>query len=605
MQTPKPRSRSSEVRQRTSPGTPRSTRVTKAGGHESDSSTSAHTPTKPPTERSPKVVERRSPRSPITEVQKKRPSRISELEFQITQLQEDLKKTKDCLSSSEEGKRRAQQDAEETKKQIQDISTKLEDSERQLVEFSAAEETRLQELHEISQEHDCALQSELEAIKKQHSVDSASLTSAMSGIQMLRQQLEMVIKSETFQAKQSAEAYGKLQALKQDMAGTVATLENLKIQLKNTEMAEAEAQAMVSEAQQQLEMAKASVETLNSEGLKLRESLSSLTSELEESRSQANSLAEIAKKLEADKLAEEVDRNKLLDKCGGGCWESEVKKLRSALEAAEIKYQEECIRNTVQIQSAYELLESMKTHWGLREAELELVLKNMETEIADLNGALVDKESELQKLAAINKELNAEIEKSQLRQMDSELEAKLMKSITDIAELKADLMDKETELQSISEENEILKSEMEKREAESSKSHEAVIAELELAKAAEREATMRLGYVADEAVKNSRRAARVAEQLEAAQAVNLEMEAELRRLRVQSDQWRKAAEAAAAVLTTGNQGRFMERSGSLDSGYNTVAGKLNSPFSDDLDGKSPKEKNMLRKIGWLWKKSPK
>ncbi|XP_008789170.2 interactor of constitutive active ROPs 2, chloroplastic-like [Phoenix dactylifera] len=416
----------------------------------------------------------------------------------------------------------------------------------------------------------------------------------------------MAIKSEAVQAKQSAEAHGKLLALKQDMAETVATLENLKIQLSNTEKTEAEAQAMVSEAQQQLEMAKMDVETLNCERMKLGEYLSSVIFELEESRSQVNSLEEIVKNLQADKLAGEVDRNELVGKSGGGCWESEVEKLSSALEAAEIKYQEERIQNTVQMQSAYEQLERMKTDCGLREADQELVLKNLKTKIAELNGALVDKESGLQKLATMNKELNAEIEKAQVRQMDSELEAKLMKSITDIAELKADLMDKETELQGISAENEILKSEMEKKEAESHKSYEAVTAALESAKAAEQEATMRLGYVTEEAVRNGRRAARVADQLEAARAVNSEMEAELRRLRVQSHQWKKAAEAAAAVLTTGNQGRFMESRGPLDSGNNTAAGKLNSPFSDGSDEESPKkEKNMLRKIGGLWKKSPK
>lgn len=605
MQTPKPRNGPSEVPQRTSSATPRSARVTKTGGHESDSSTSVHTPTKTPPERSPKVVDRRSPRSPVTE--KKRPTRISELESQITQLQEDLKKMKDQLSSSEAGKKRAQQDAEEAKKELQDVSAKLDDSQRQLVEFSAAEENRLQELRKISQERDRAWQSELEATQKQHSVDSAALASALSEIQRLKQQLEDAVKSEAARAKQSKEAHDELEFLKQDMTETLSTLESLKIQFKTTQKSEAEAQAMVSEAHQQLEMAKTSVEILNSEGLKLRESLSTVTSELEESRAQVNSLEEMVKKLRADKIAEEGDKSKLLDKSGGGSGESEVEKLRSALEAAKIKYEEELIQNTTQIQSAYEQLERTKTDCGLREAELESVLKNMRTEISELKAALVDKESELQKLAAVNKEIT-EIENAQVKQMDSELEAKLMKSITDIAELKANLMDKETELQNISEENEILKSEIGKKETTSRKSYEAVIAELELAKAAEQEVTMRLGHVTEEADKCSRRAARVAEQLEAAQAMNSEMEAELRRLRVQSDQWRKAAEAAAAVLTTGNHGRLMERSGSLDSDYNTVAGKLmNSPFSDDLDDESPKkkDKNMLKKIGGLWKKNPK
>ncbi|KAL0278029.1 UNVERIFIED_CONTAM: Interactor of constitutive active ROPs 3 [Sesamum radiatum] len=88
---------------------------------------------------------------------------------------------------------------------------------------------------------------------------------------------------------------------------------------------------------------------------------------------------------------------------------------------------------------------------------------------------------------------------------------------------------------------------------------------------------MKLGSLTDEADKSCKKAARVSEQLDAAQAANSEMEAELRRLKVQSDQWRKAAEAAAAIL------------------------------SSDTDDESPKKRNgnMLKKIGVLLKKGQK
>ncbi|CAN1274888.1 Interactor of constitutive active ROPs 3 [Linum perenne] len=121
---------------------------------------------------------------------------------------------------------------------------------------------------------------------------------------------------------------------------------------------------------------------------------------------------------------------------------------------------------------------------------------------------------------------------------------------------------------------------------------------------------MKLGYITEEADKSSRRAARVTEQLDASQAANSEMEAELRRLKVQADQWRKAAEAAASMLSTGNNnGKFVERTGSLDSSnnvnYTTIAGAMvGSPFSEDMDDDSMKKKNgnVLKKIGVFWKK---
>jgi hypothetical protein len=163
------------------------------------------------------------------------------------------------------------------------------------------------------------------------------------------------------------------------------------------------------------------------------------------------------------------------------------------------------------------------------------------------------------------------------------------------------------------EENETLKSEAGKKAAEVQRRYEAAVAELELAKAAEQDVRMRLGYVTEEADKSSRRAARASEQLDAAQAASVEMEAELRRLRVQSDQWRKAAEAAAAALGGGGGGigRNVERTGSLESAEYTnsmIGGKLaSSPFSDEPEEESPKRRNsgVLRRMSGLWKKSPK
>lgn len=489
-----------------------------------------------------------------------------------------MKKAKDQLSSAETWKRKALQEAEEGKKQLLDVSLKLEDSQKQLLDFSAAEESRLQELRKISQERDRAWQSELEAVQNQHSVDSAALGSAMAEIQKLKLQLEASSQSEADTMKQSEEAHLKLKAFEQEMEEKLAIIESLNVQLKDGKKAESEAKAMVSESQELLGKAKITIEDLRDEGSKLREALRLKEAELDEFKDQVKSLEHIATNSQSGQL------------------ESEIEKLRSTLEAAEIKHREEQTQNATKIQTAFNTVESLK-----------IELKKSEEEVAELKATLNEKEIALQWLVDSNKEENSEeIERTRMNQMQSELEAKLIKSVSDIAELKANLMDKENELQSISEENETLKAGKAKQEAESHKQYETAIAELELAKAAEQEVRMKLGYVTEEADKNSRRAARVAEQLETAQAANSEMESELRRLRVQSDQWRKAAEAAAAALTT-NNGRFMERSGSMDSDYNSIGGKLmSSPFSD-LDDESPKKKNnnVLRRMSGLWKKSPK
>ncbi|XP_027098225.1 interactor of constitutive active ROPs 2, chloroplastic-like [Coffea arabica] len=618
MQTPKGRTSSSELPQKTSPATPRTAQKLKTPGSEADSVSTSNSAGRMSKERSPKVVDRRSPRSPATE--KKRTTRVSDLETQLAQLQEELKKAKDQLSSSESRKKRAQQEAEEAKKQLEAMSEKLEESEKQLQELSDCEEARVQELRKISQDRDRAWQSELEAIQKQHSMDSAALASAMNEIQKLKMQLERVAESEAAQARHAESAHADVQNLRMELTETLALVDEIKAQLNDSKESEVRAMEEVSKAQMQLEEAKATEDTLRSEGLRAEEAYKSLALKLEQSKMQVNSLEELVSRLQADvnkrsndSSASSGDVEIAREKEGAEKSEQlkvelnsiklEVGHLRAALEASERRYQEEYIQSTLQIRSAYELVEKTKSESCQREAELEARLKVARADVEELKKRLMDKETELKNTAEKNKGLNGNVERDQCIQQ--ELGTELKKSESIVEALKASLMDKETELQSVAEENEMLKLEIKNRELERSKLNDEALALVEAARATEQEALSKLSYLTDEADQSSRKTARVTEQLDAAQAANSEMEAELRRLKVQADQWRKAAEAAATMLSTGNNGKFVERTGSLD--YHTLGGKLNSPYSEDLDDDSPKKKNsnMLKKIGVLLKKGQK
>ncbi|PKU69207.1 interactor of constitutive active ROPs 2, chloroplastic [Dendrobium catenatum] len=604
MQTSKARNGSSEVPQKTSPITPKSSRGSKKIATESDSVTSKLTPGKSSAEKSPKITERRSPKSPNFE--KKRLVRQSDLEHQVAQLQDELKKTKDQLNSSESLKKKVQLESEEAKKQLKAMEEKLEETECKLVEFSAAEDDRIQQLHQISQERDKAWQSELEALQEQRSNDSAALGSAMNEIQKLKQQLDMVLKSETSHVEDFESEQNELVALKKAMETALSTVENLKVQINEKEMAEKEAKLTAYETQKELEMANTTIESLRSEGCNLQEYLNSETSKLEESRVRINALEEMVKELQSSVEDDEIERGKPPFEVESVASQSELEQLRAALEAAEAKLQEEQIQTTMKIQSAFEMAEHVKFDAGLRELELESTLQKTKAELFELKARLLSLETELPGISQINKELKDEMDEAKASQFESEM--RLIKATTDVTELKANILDKETQLQSIMEENEQIKSELSKRDIKHQKNYAAAISDAEKAKAAEHEALMRLEVVNGEAEKISKKATKLSEQLEAAQAVKSEMEIELKRLRVQSDQWRKAAEAAAAVLTPGNNGRIVERTGSLDSDYNSLSGKLiSSPFSDELDDDSPKRKNgnMLRKIGGLWKKGSK
>uniref|UniRef100_A0A0V0I5A2 Putative ovule protein n=1 Tax=Solanum chacoense TaxID=4108 RepID=A0A0V0I5A2_SOLCH len=363
--------------------------------------------------------------------------------------------------------------------------------------------------------------------------------------------------------------------------------------------------------------------TLRSEGLKAMEACKSLALELEQSKRQVAELEERVNKLQSDQssknmnlvdptessaAAQEIGINVEADelKTEFSNLKDEVNQLRAAVEDSERKYQEECIQNTLQIRSAYEIVEHTKYESIQRETEWTSRLSAAKADMEELKEKLMKNEAELQMISDENKGLNVQLEVMQSVDRESELQDELKKSESLLADLRASLSDKETELQSTTEENEMLKSEIKKREMESAKVNDEALALAEAARIAEREALMKLGYLSEEADKSSRKAARVIEELDAVQTTNSDMEAELRRLKVQSDQWRKAAEAAAAMLSTNNNGRYVERTGSLD--YHTIGGKLRSPLSEDMDiDYSPKKKNgtMLKKIGSLLKKGHK
>jgi uncharacterized coiled-coil DUF342 family protein len=555
--------------------------------------------------------------------QKKRPSELSELESKVSQLQDELKKTKEQLRASEARRREAQQEAEEAKKQEQAVGAKVEELQRHLAGFSGAEDTRLQELRKVLQERGRAWESELDAVQKQQSVDATALSSAMSEIQRLKQQLEDAAESDAARAKQCEYAEAEIEGLKQEMEIRHVTIEGLKVNVAESDKAAAEANAVAVETKQQLETAKATIDSLVPEGNRLQEYLRSKDVELSECKAHIASLEEDLKKAQAEAFKSLKKARDLgnMDECFGnpepetlkmkkvlasstganGSYGNadadEIEQLRMALEIAEVRYQEEQTRMRIEPKAAYEMLENVKAHCERKVHELELQLKNKHDELVAAQAA-GGAESGVQ----------------------PEVEAKLqVKSMADITELKASLMDKETALQSLAEENQMLRSEAGRAETELRVRYEVAVAELELAKAAEQNVRMQLGLVTEEADKSARRAAWASEQLDAAHAAGAEMEAELRRLRVQSDQWRKAAEAAAAALGVGgtggdgkdNNGRAVERTGSLEpTEYNNSIGRklMSSPFSDEVDEESRvrrRSSGVLRRMSGLWKKSPK
>ncbi|XP_031111278.1 interactor of constitutive active ROPs 3-like [Ipomoea triloba] len=536
-------------------------------------------------DRSSKITEQRSPQSFGSEVTK--------LESRISEPQTDLKKVKDQLSSTEAVKIQAEQDIELLKMQFAVMSSILEGSEKQLLKQTAAsEETYASELQSSFKQESQTLQSELGV------TDSTALLSSLCGIKQSKSQLG-------------------LNSSKENLKGSFLLAEDMETQLRDNGESVAQAQPRVNETLLQLEAAKKTVETLRSDGLKAMNVYGPVTSELDKSRAPVNLLEEIACKLpgtifdcrspqsmcDQNEIGQNEENRKMLE-AEISSMKSEIEHLRAALEAVEIRYNEEQTRSTLEIRGVYELMEQMKSISGNRETVLKEEVDNLKVEIEGLKANLMDKETELQGICDENETLR--LENMQSGQRKYALEQELQNSKVDIENLKANLMHKETELQKISEENKMLMLEVRAREPSKGNVNHEVDAELERAKAAGQEALMKLGYMKEEVEKSNRQAARVAEQLDVSQAMNAELEAELRRLKIHSDQWRKAAEAAAAILSAGN-GRFMDRTVSMDSQHWHRSGKLSPPFSEGIDEDFLKRKNanMLKRIGILWKKAPK
>ncbi|XP_023007393.1 interactor of constitutive active ROPs 3-like isoform X2 [Cucurbita maxima] len=529
-----------------------------------DSSSSSNQMGKILKERSPKVVGR-SPRTPLSE--KKCQNRISELESQISILQKDLKKAKEQLHSSKLRKDRARVDTE-----VSSATSIVKEHQP-----PSSEQGHTSELQNVAREDDQSLHSAPEVTEKSESVDSVAL--AMANVtQQLKLKLLVVDKSKAFQTKHVESVNEKHGKLKQVLSETISIMATMKSQLQDCEVSETQVQALIHEATAQLDIAKEMAELLGSDSTKAFEDWNSVIIELDESREHVSLLETLVLKLEPA----------LANFCS---LQSEVEQ-----QAAEAEY-----RGRRDLRSLEPKPAVVKPDTNLREVELKKELEKSRVEIDEFKTKLRDRETELRSITEENLELSCKLEKSLSSHRVYGLEKELDDLKNCIADLKTNLLDKETEFQSISEENEMLISEISRRDTIETKMKDETTTELVTFTTIEK-----LGITAEDADRStgSRKSVGVAE-LEAAQAANAEMEMELRRVKVQSEQWRKAAEAAAAMI--GSNGELVGRAGSMDSSYNTITGKIGALYSEDSDEDLVKKKNVnvLKKIGVLWKKPQK
>nr|CAB3474304.1 unnamed protein product [Digitaria exilis] len=157
------------------------------------------------------------------------------------------------------------------------------------------------------------------------------------------------------------------------------------------------------------------------------------------------------------------------------------------------------------------------------------------------------------------------------------------KESPEVTELKAKLAEKDTEIAALAAENAELKKNAEEA--------------AEAAKKAEEDTAAKASQAEHDLKEGAAREARLGEQLRASEAAREALDGEMRRLRVQTEQWRKAAEAAAAVLGGDNHLTGLAGNGN---GWGSPA---TMPDDVDDEGFGGKRKGAgIRMLGDLWKK---
>ncbi|KAI9083490.1 hypothetical protein K1719_034432 [Acacia pycnantha] len=275
--------------------------------------------------------------------------------------------------------------------------------------------------------------------------------------------------------------------------------------------------------------------------------------------------------------------------------QEELKILKDQLasaEAAKKEAQQELEKKVENPPSSKNVLESDKPEITIPQYDN----NNPETDVFEVP---VDKEAE-----SAEKSAPLAMPEPEKPSMEEDLTQKKDEVIT---ELKSKMEEKEKEIESLSKENEDLKNQL--KEAES---------KVSAAETKEEGMILRIKQLGEELEASKANGDKLSEKLKCVEAEKEALETEMKKLRVQTDQWRKAADAAAAVLAGGvdMNPRISERCGSMDKhfggifetpgGYHNNGGFIGSPcIGEDLDdgfGSSKKKGSGIRMFGDLWKK---
>lgn len=299
--------------------------------------------------------------------------------------------------------------------------------------------------------------------------------------------------------------------------------------------------------------------------------------------------------------------------------QQELKNLKNQLSSAEAekkKAEDELVKNAQSVVRVVEKFQEKKSiSKKPQECNIKAETKPQDVIIPDENQEETDVfEVPIEKLAIeFKKPVDVFEKEPQIQPATSEPEKPFVEELTqkneEILSLKSSLEEKKKELESMSNENDDLKNQL----------NEAV-SKVKTYETKEEGMAMQVKQLSEELKASKGNGEKLNEKLKSVEEEKAGLESEMKKLRVQTEQWRKAADAAAAVLAGGFDmsaaARVPERCGSMDKHFGggtfeTPGGRyhgyVGSPgMVDDLDdgfgsGKK-KGSSGIRMFGDLWKK---
>uniref|UniRef100_A0A1D1YD59 WEB family protein At4g27595, chloroplastic n=1 Tax=Anthurium amnicola TaxID=1678845 RepID=A0A1D1YD59_9ARAE len=452
------RSGLSETSNKTTPATPRVSKLARTPSKSESNSPSPLQSSRPSVDRSPRsvesklAIERRSPK--ITTPTDKQPRVVkgTGLQTQLAEAQEELRKAKEHFASVEKEKAQVLEELKDAKKLAAEANEKLEEAlaaQKRAQENLEIEKFRADELEqaaiEAAQKREDEWQKELESVHNQHAVDVSALLTTTQELQRVQQELTM-----TTEAKNVALSHA-------DDAMKIAEINAEKVEILSSEVAHLKG-LLDSKLEAKTNEAAELVVKLNSE-------VDSLKSELQRGLVTEKKVVEMEALIEA--LRTEVTDAKRAE-ANAGILMDEWKKKAELLEA----------RVEEAIQSEKSALDSLALTIKKLE-ECNASLQDAESDITSLKGKVEALENEIVKQKGDLDESNHHLQMSKQEVLEMEHTTEVLKSeLQNIEEEKQQALDDAKQavltIQSLRDEKNTILNELEVSRDEGEKSKKAM-----------------------------------------------------------------------------------------------------------------------------------